>query len=99
MAQQTLEESFKNLHATWEESAKYYKGASVGDASIKKAVAVASNDPLTSADSYSEIIAEAMKKDGAQQETISGRTRVCMSKMFPVLSVVLGVVSFSVDVC
>lgn len=60
---------------------------------------MASNDPLTSADSYSEIVAKALKKDDTQQETISGRTRVCMSKMFPVLSVVLGVASFSVDVC
>lgn len=98
-AQQALEESFKSLHSTWKESAGYYEGASVGDDAVKQAVAVASIDPLKSADSYSKVIAKALLKDDAQQDTLSGRTRVCMSKVFPVLSVVLGVVSFSADVC
>ncbi|OBT81856.1 hypothetical protein VE02_09788 [Pseudogymnoascus sp. 03VT05] len=92
-----LEESFGNLHATLKESAEYYEGASVGDDAVKQAMDVASNEPLTSADSYSKVIAKALLKDEAQQDTISGRTRICMSKVFPVLSVVLGVVSFSAD--
>ncbi|KFZ11552.1 hypothetical protein V502_07499 [Pseudogymnoascus sp. VKM F-4520 (FW-2644)] len=96
-AQRTLEESFKNLHAIWKESAEYYEGASVGDDAVKQAVAVARNDPLTSADAYSKVIAKALLKDDAQQDTISDKTRVCMSKVFPVLSVVLGVVSSSAD--
>jgi hypothetical protein len=98
-AQRTLEESFKNLHDTWKESAEYYEGPSVGDDTVKQALAVASNDPLTSTDSYSKVIAKALQKDNAQQDTIFGKTRVCLSKVFPVLSVVLGVVSFSADVC
>ncbi|OBT69142.1 hypothetical protein VE03_02000 [Pseudogymnoascus sp. 23342-1-I1] len=96
-AQRALEESFENLHATWKESVEYYEGASVGDDAVQQAVAVALNEPLTSADSYSKVIAKALLKDNAQQDTISGRTKVCMSKVFPVLSVVLGVVSFSAD--
>ncbi|KFY17241.1 hypothetical protein V492_00802 [Pseudogymnoascus sp. VKM F-4246] len=97
-AQQALERSFNNLHATWVMSAVYYEGASVGDDAVVQAVAVASNDPLISADSYSKVIAKALLKDGEQQSTISNRTRVYMSKVYPVLSVVLGVVSFSADV-
>ncbi|OBT57822.1 hypothetical protein VE04_01879 [Pseudogymnoascus sp. 24MN13] len=96
-AQRMLEESFMSLHATLKESTEYYVGVSVGDDAVKQAVAVASNEPLTSADSYSRVIAKALLKDEAQQDTISGRTRICMSKVFPVLSVVLGVVSFSAD--
>ncbi|KFY44986.1 hypothetical protein V494_01208 [Pseudogymnoascus sp. VKM F-4513 (FW-928)] len=79
-------------------SAVYYEGASVGDDAVVQAVAVASNDPLTSADSYSKVIAKALLKDDEQQSTISNRTRVYMSKVYPVLSVVLGAVSFSGDV-
>ncbi|KFY79257.1 hypothetical protein V499_01723 [Pseudogymnoascus sp. VKM F-103] len=91
------ESDFLSLHATLKESTEYYVGVSVGDDTVKQAVAVARNEPLTSADSYSRVIAKALLKDEAQQDTISGRTRVCMSKVFPVLSVVLGVVSFSAD--
>ena len=97
-AQRALEESFKNLHDTLKESVIYYGGASVGDDAVKQAVAAASNDPLTSADSYSKVIAKALLKADVQEDTISGKTKICMSKVFPVFSVVLGVVSFSADV-
>lgn len=98
-AQQALEESFKNLHATWGKSAEYYKGASVGDNAVKQAVAEACNDPLKSADSYGIVIAKALLKNDAQQDTISGKTEAWISTVSPALSVVLAVVSFSADVC
>lgn len=98
-AQQALETSFGDLHDTWEKSAQYYEGASVGDDTIKQAVIMASNDSSTSAESYSKVIEKALLKNDAQQGNISSTTRVCMSKMFPVLRVVLEAVSFSADVC
>ncbi|KFY28844.1 hypothetical protein V491_00258 [Pseudogymnoascus sp. VKM F-3775] len=96
-AQQALETSFGDLHDTWEKSAQYYEGASVGDDTIKQAVIMASNDSSTPAESYSKVIEKALLKNDAQQGNISSTTRVCMSKMFPVLRVVLGAVSFSAD--